>query len=163
MSARTAALIAWSMCAFSLALTALSLLLLTLNISQPGVHIFEHWIENTALAMGFSIVGAVVVSRCHPQNPMGWMFCVVGLLFAAVHFVAEYAIYTLLVAPGSLPAGKVTAWIFSWLFAPQLGLLGLLVLLFPNGRLPSARWRWFVWFSVFATSAAMVMAAFSPG
>jgi len=163
MSTRTVSIIGWAVCIFSFALTALSLLLLTLNVLEPGVHIFEHWIENTALAIGFSAVGAVVVSRCHPPNPMGWMFCVVGFLFAAVHFVAEYAIYALLAEPGSLPAGEAAAWIYSWLFAPQLGLGALLVLLFPNGRLPSARWRWFVWFSVLATSVATAMAALSPG
>jgi hypothetical protein len=155
--------VAWSMCAFSVALTALSLLLITLIISQPGVPIFEHWIENTALAIGFSTVGAVVVSRWHPRNPMGWMFCVVGLLFGALHFVAEYAIYALLAEPGSLSAGEAAAWVCSWLFVPQLGLSGLLVLLFPNGRLPSARWRWFVWFSVLSILLATVMAALSPG
>jgi hypothetical protein len=99
------------MCAISLALTVLSLLLLTLNVLEPGVHIFEHWIENTALAIGFSTVGVMVVSRCHPQEFMGWMFCVVGFLFAAVHFLAEYAIYALLAEPGSLPAGEAAAWI----------------------------------------------------
>ena len=93
MSPRAAAWLAWSLCALSLALTTLSLVLIALNISQSGVPIFEHWIENTALAIGFSIVGALVVSRCPPQNPMGWMFCVVGFLFAVVHFVAEYAMW----------------------------------------------------------------------
>ena len=87
----------------------------------------------------------------------------VGLLYAAVHFAAQYAIYTLLAAPGSLPAGKGAAWIYSWLFVPQLGLTGLLVLLFPDGRMPSTRWRWFVWFGALATSVATVMAAFSSG
>jgi hypothetical protein len=124
-------LLAWSMCAFSLALTALSLLLLTLNALSPGVHIFEHWIENTALAAGFSTVGALVVSRWNLRNPMGWLFCVVGLLFAAVNFVAEYAIYALLAEPRSLPAGEAAAWICSWLFVSQLGLGALVVLISP--------------------------------
>jgi hypothetical protein len=155
-------LFAWAMCVLSLALTALSLLLMILNISQPGVPTFEHWVENTVLAIGFSAVGALVVSRLPPRNPMGWMFCVVGFLFAAVHFVAEYAIYALLAEHGALPGGEVAAWLFSWLFVPQLGLSALLILQFPNGRLPSARWRWFVWIGAVATSVAMVMAAFSP-
>jgi hypothetical protein len=163
MSTRAASWLAWSMCALSLVLTALSLLLLALNASQPGVHIFDHWIETTVLAIDLSTVGAVVAPRCHPQNPIGWIFCLTGLLYAAVHFLAEYAIYTLLAAPGSLPAGELAAWIASWLFVPQLGLVGLLILLFPNGRLPSTRWRWFVWFGALATSAATVMAALSPG
>src|SRR5215212_3420600 len=156
MSARTVGLISWSMCAFSLVLTALALLLLTLNTLEPGVAGFEHWIENTALAIGFSTVGAVVATRS--QNPMGWFFCVVGLLFAVVHFLAEYAIYALLTEPGILPAGEAAAWICSWLYVPQLGLAGLLVLLFPNGRVPSAPWRWYIWSSVL-----VMLVAFSPG
>jgi hypothetical protein len=160
---RTAAWLAWSMCMLSLALTAASLLLLALNRSDPNAHIFDHWVENTILAVGLSTVGAVVAPRCHPQNPIGWLFCVVGLLYAAVHFAAQYAIYAILAAPGSLPAGEAAAWIYSWLFVPQLGLTGLLVLLFPDGQMPSPRWRRFVWFGAFATSAAAVMAAFSSG
>jgi hypothetical protein len=162
MTHRTAAWIAWALWALSIALTVLSLWLLVLSLSHPGVHIFIHWIEATVLAIGFSTVGAVVTPR-HSQNPMGWIFCAVGLLYAAVHFVAEYAIYTLLAAPGSLPAGEAAAWVFSWLFVPQIGLSGLLILLFPDGRVQSIRWRWFAWLIVFATPASMVMAALSPG
>ena len=163
MSRRTVSWLAWSICALSLALTALSLLLLALNHAHSSVHIFDHWIENTVLAVGLSTVGAVVAPRCHPQNPIGWLLCEVGLLYAAVHFAAQYAIYTLLAVPGSLPAGEVAAWIYSWLFVPQLSLTGLLVLLFPDGRIPSTRWRWFVRFGALATAAATVMAAFSSG
>jgi hypothetical protein len=163
MSRCDTAWLAWSLGALSVALTALSLLLLALNRSDPNAHIFDHWIENTVLAVGLSTVGAVVAPRCPPQNPIGWLFCVVGLLYAVFHFTAQYAIYTILVAPESLPAGKVAAWIYSWLFVPQLGLTGLLVLLFPDGRMPSTRWRWFAGFGALATSAATVTAALSSG
>jgi hypothetical protein len=44
-----------------------------------------------------------------------------------------------------------------------LGLVVYLDLLFPNGRLPSARWRWFAWFTAIALLPAAVLAAFSPG
>jgi len=159
---RRAARLAWALWALSTALTVLSIGLLVLSLSQPGAHIFVHWIEAIVLAIGFSTVGAVVVPR-HSQNPMGWIFCAVGLLYAAVHFVAEYAIYALLAAPGSLPAGEAATWIFSWLFVPQIGLTGLLLLLFPNGRVQSTRWRWFAWLIVLATPASMVLAALSPG
>ena len=163
MSTSRTALIAWVMCGLSLALTALSLLLIILNIAQPGVPIYEHWIENTVLGISLPVVGALVVPRLPPKNPMGWMFCVVGFLYAAVLFVAEYAIYALLAHPGSLPGGEAAAWIVSWLFVPQLGLAALLLLLFPNGSLPDARWRWFVWVGAVATSVLMIMAALSPG
>ena len=125
LSRRAAGWLAWLLWALSMALTVLSIWLLVLSLSQPAVHIFVHWIEAIILAMGFSTVGALVAPR-YSQNPMGWIFCAVGLLYAAVHFVAEYAIYALLAAPGSLPAGEAAAWVFSWLFVPQIGLTGLM-------------------------------------
>ena len=63
MSTSRTALIAWVMCGLSLALAALSLLLMILNIAQPGVPIFEHWIEDTVIAIGLPVVGALVVPR----------------------------------------------------------------------------------------------------
>ena len=60
MSRRTAAWIAWSLWAFSLALTALSLLLLVLNLSHPDVPIYSFWAENVLFSVGYSTVGAVI-------------------------------------------------------------------------------------------------------
>jgi hypothetical protein len=79
-SKRTASLLAWSMCALSLALTALSLLLLALIMPYPGVPIFAHWLDGTLLAINFSTVGAVIASRSLPNNPIGWLFCTTGLV-----------------------------------------------------------------------------------
>ena len=81
MSALTASWLAWSMCALSLALTAVSLLLLVLNLSYPDVPIHPYWTVNTLLAVGFAPVGAVIVSRSSPENPIGWLFCVIGFLW----------------------------------------------------------------------------------
>jgi hypothetical protein len=156
--------LAWSMCALSLALTVLSLLLLVLSLSYPGVHIFDHWVDSTLFAMGFSTVGAVIAPRTPPHNPIGWLFCVVGLLFAVTHFSAEYAIYALLAAPGSLlPAGEAAAWLSSWLWVPQLGSVVFVVLIFPDGRLPSRNWRWFAWLSMLLVLMGAVLSALSPG
>lgn len=114
--------------------------------------------------MGFSTVGAVIASRIPPDNPIGWLFCIVGLLFAVTHFSAEYAIYTLLAAPGSLlPAGEAAAWFNTWLWVPQLGSIVFVVLLFPDGRLPSRGWRWFALLSVLSVPIGAVLGAASPG
>ena len=99
MSKRTATWLAWSMWALSLVLTALSLYLLMLSLSHAGVHIYVNWLFDTLLAIGFLTVGAIVASR-RPENPISWLFCIIGLLFAVGHFCGEYAIYTLLAAPG---------------------------------------------------------------
>jgi hypothetical protein len=165
MSTRAASWLAWSLWALSLALTALSLLLLALmSLSHPDVHIFDHWLDSTLAAIVFSTVGAVIAPRTPSDNPIGWLFCVVGLLFAVTHFSAQYAIYTLLAAPGSLlSGGEAAAWLESWLWVPQLGSVLLVVLLFPDGRLPSRGWRWFAWLSVLLVLVGALLSAFAPG
>jgi uncharacterized membrane protein YfcA len=75
-SKRTASWLAWSVWALSLALTAVSLLLLALTLSHPDVPIYSSWLEETLIAMGCSTVGAVVASR-RPENTIGWLFCIV--------------------------------------------------------------------------------------
>ncbi len=162
MSHRAAAWIAWSMCILSLTLTAVSLLLLVLNLSHPNVPTYRYWAEGTLLAGAYSIVGALVASR-RPSNPVGWVLCAIGLSWGAYHFNSEYAAYALLAVPGSLPAGEAAAWVYSWLWVPGLGLIVFLALLFPSGRLLSSRWRPFAWLSVLVVVAGTIMAAFSPG
>jgi hypothetical protein len=161
MSRRTAAWFAWSLWALSLALTALSLLIL--NLSHPDAHVYSFWAENVLFSIGYSTVGAVIVPRMSAENPIGWLLCAIGLLWAVLHFIGEYAIYTLLVAPGSLPAGELASWVYTWPWVLGLGLIVFLGLLFPNGRLPSARWRWFARISALSTLVGMALAAFSPG
>jgi len=151
------------MCALSLALTALSLLLLALIMTYPDAYIFDHWFDSTLAAISFSPVGAVIASRSLPSNLIGWLFCATGLVFAVVHFAAQYAVFTLVAEPGSLPAGEAAAWISSWLWVVQLGLVAFLFLLFPTGGLPGSRWRWFAWLTVLLVLVGAVMLAFSPG
>ena len=164
MSRHAATRLAWSLWALSVALTALSLLLLALSLSHPDVYIFDHWLDSTLAAIAFSTVGAVIGPRTPSDNPIGWLFCAVGLLFAVTHFTAEYAIYTLLAAPGSqLAGGEAAAWLTSWLWVPQLGSVVLVVLLFPDSRLPSRGWRWFAWLSVLLVLTGALLCALSPG
>jgi Na+-transporting NADH:ubiquinone oxidoreductase subunit NqrE len=162
MSHRTAARLAWSLCALSLALTALSLFLLALNLSYPNSYIYDYWLENAIQAVSFSIIGAIIASRL-PANPVGWLFCAAACTIAVEYLSAEYAIYALLARPDSLPAGEALAWLAFWAWIPSIGCIVLSLLLFPNGRLPSTRWRWLAWLSVLLTIAGAVWVALSPG
>jgi hypothetical protein len=162
MSRRTATWLAWSLCALSLALTALSLLLLAFNRSDPNTHIYEYWQVDTLVPVSFSIIGAIVASRL-PANPVGWLFCAAACVAAVDHFSAEYALYALLAQPTSLPAGEALAWLASWAWILYAGCIALSLLLFPNGRPPSRRWKWLAWLSVILTIAGAVWVAFSPG
>jgi hypothetical protein len=163
MSTRAAARLAWSLCVLCLALTALSLLLLGLNLSRPDVSIYPYWAENVLFAVGFSNVGAVIASRSSPKNPIGWLFCAIGLSFGVIHFSAEYAIYALLVQPGTLVGGEAAAWILTRGWVLAVGLIVFLALLFPDGRLPSRRWRWFAWLSLLLIFMGAIWGAFTPG
>jgi hypothetical protein len=161
MSGRIASWLAWSACAFSLTLTALTVLLIVLLLNSD-TPIYYYWLETSMVALGYSTVGAIVASRLL-ESPIGWLFCAIGLIFGLSHFSAEYAAYDLLAPSRSLPAGEAFAWLTSWVWVFGLGLIVFLDLLFPNGRLPSARWRWFARFTAIVLLPAAILAALSPG
>src|ERR671915_768440 len=149
MNRRHDAWLAWCMCAVSLVLMGLGLLFLITSRSRTGAPVYDYWLVNTMIAIGFSTVGATITPRLPRQNPVGWLFCTIGLVGGVRLFVAEYAIVTLLAEPGSLPStlpgGETLAWISSWVWVLHLGLFVFLALLFPDGRAPSSRWRPLVW------------------
>jgi hypothetical protein len=62
MSFRTISWLAWSLCALSLALTALGFYFLALSGSHPSVPVFDQWLENAVVAVCFSVMGAVITS-----------------------------------------------------------------------------------------------------
>jgi len=93
------------------------------------------------LGLTFSVVGAIVASR-RPQNPIGWIYLAIGLSQSLSVFTFPYAGYGLIVAPGSLPMADVVSWVAAWIWAPGLVLfMTIALLLFPDGRYLSPRWR----------------------
>ena len=48
---RASVRLAWSLWALAVGLTGLSLLLLTLNLSHPGTHIFDWWLGNALVVI----------------------------------------------------------------------------------------------------------------
>jgi hypothetical protein len=94
---------------------------------------------------GCATVGAVVAAR-RPRNVIGWILCAGGLASAVAGFGQDYASYALLRRQAWLPGGLVMGWLGSWPWYLAFGLiLTFLVLLFPDGRLPSRRWRLVGW------------------
>jgi hypothetical protein len=153
-SQRLASWLAWAVCALSLTLTALNFLLIAMNVSlNTPAYVF--WPELTSLAVGYSVIGAIIASRL-PNHPIGWICCAIGLIAAVDHFAGEYAVYALLAQPHPLPGGGAMLWLQGWFWMLFIVLIVLLLLLFPNGRLPSSRWRPFAWVSVAVISAAVI-------
>jgi signal transduction histidine kinase len=115
-----------------------------------------------ALMLTFPVVGAFVASR-RPHNPIGWLLCGMGLLNIVGSFAVAYGDYALFAQPGSLPGGEYMAWIADWLGVPGIfSIAAFLFLLFPDGRLPSQRWRFVGWTVIFGSVMLAVGDAFHP-
>ena len=84
-------------------------------------------------------VGALLALR-RPRNPIGWLLCAVALGGALNAFSLDYWEYGTLTADPP-PAWTLVAWLSQWLVPLLYVPLGFILLLFPDGRLPSARWR----------------------
>src|SRR5919199_5669533 len=109
MSIRASAWLAWSVAVLSLALTALSVLLIVINLTL-NAPIYFYWLEPATIAVGYSIIGAIVASRL-PSHPIGWLCCAIGVMAAVETFSPEYAIYALVAPPEPLLGGNITAWL----------------------------------------------------
>ena len=97
--------------------------------------------------LGIMSVGILVALR-HPANPIGWLLC--GFCLLQILAPASY-LYAILAFGGVGPplfGAETAAWISVWLWIPAIALLGLALLLFPDGRPPSSRWRWGTWTAV---------------
>jgi hypothetical protein len=98
-----------------------------------------------------SLVGALLAAH-RPANPIGWIMSAIALAWALQQFCFGYAAYGLLAHPGSLPAASSMALLYvTMVLVLELG-TALLFLLFPDGRLPSARWRPVLWTGLAATA-----------
>jgi hypothetical protein len=164
MSIRAAAWLAWSVWTLCVVLTVLAVLLDLLTPSgSKGEFSFGLNVLYVIFSLLFPTVGALVASR-HPHNLIGWTFCGTSLVLVGQGFADQYADYALIVWHGSLIGVKVMAWFSSWIGEPTLLLsLALWFLLFPNGRLPSRRWRPVLWSVIGASATFFLVGALTPG
>jgi hypothetical protein len=164
-SARAASWLAWAL--WTLALTSFVVMgvFRLLNSSTPTadprnplVLDFCFWL----LFVSFATVGALLASRW-PKNAIGWIFCWLGLSFSLGSASEEYALYALVTEAGSLPGAEGMLWLTAWFGGPIVfALFSLVFLLFPDGRLPSRRWRPVVWLELVAVVCLFAW-AFEPG
>ena len=111
--------------------------------------------------LAIPIAGFVLASR-RPANRVGWLFLVAGLVLGLSAFSQQYGLHALIVAPGSLPAGRAFAWLSNWTWVIAFAMLAFVFLLFPTGRLRSRRWLPAAWFAGGAlTLTSAVVAVYS--
>jgi hypothetical protein len=165
LSRRTAAWLAWSLAGLCMAMFVASLAFYVLTRSAP---VPSSWGTSATVSglllylpfLAFPLVGALVASR-RPRNPVGWICLAVGLLWMLIAMIDSYSFYGL-AKPGSVPFPVGVYALSEWLWVPAVGLVGTyLLLLFPDGRLPSSRWRPLAWLSgavIVVLSAAILLA-----
>jgi hypothetical protein len=109
-------------------------------------------------------VAAVMILRSQPRNRIGWLLMAIGLVWALCGSAADaYARFGLLVHPGSLPAPDAAALMNALSWVPGVGLMGtFLLLLFPDGHLPSRRWRPVAWISGLLIASVIITLALTP-
>ncbi len=100
--------------------------------------IFVTWFEPTVNGLAFGTL-ATVVLRHQPGTRMGWVFAALSLLAAVQVFNGEYAVFAEAVHP--LPAAGVTALVAELMTPFVLPLVVVVVLLYPDGRPITWRWR----------------------
>ncbi len=166
MSARRVSRLAWMIPAVYVVLETAALLLLGLSPREPlpedeaGTLALEAVFGLVLLV--YTVVGALILAR-RPRHPVGWLLAAIGFVNAVSSFVLGYARYALVAEPGSLPAGEAFAWLSAWVDSSTIGLLVLLLVLFPDGRLPSRRWRAIVWLTGFLLATELLDLALQPG
>jgi signal transduction histidine kinase len=169
-SARVARRLAWTLWVASVALVALALLLESLTFHALLAMSMDDDFRVLAVPIGllslvYPTMGALIASRL-PRNPIGWIFCGLGLLYGmrrAVEAYADYSVYGNIALPWGRP------WLY-YLdhFAASLDFEGralagvFLMLLFPTGRLPSRRWRIVAWAALCGAALTMLSDALGP-
>ncbi|MGH2604001.1 MAG: GAF domain-containing sensor histidine kinase, partial [Dehalococcoidia bacterium] len=109
-------------------------------------------------------IAGTMIARRHPGNAVGWILCLIGVLVAFSSIARQYAIYSLITEPGALPGGITAAWLNNWLGISWAFLaIVYLPLLFPDGRLPSRRWRLVAWLAALGTVLVVLFDAFARG
>jgi hypothetical protein len=170
MSRRTATWLAWSLATLSLisCVATIGLYIATLP-SQPPSSWGTGGVVSIILVfllpfLAFPLVGALIASR-RPNNPIGWICLAAGIIWMLSNLASGYGTYGLLAArPGSVPFPAAIGSLSVWMWAPTLGLLGTyLLMLFPDGRLPSRRWRPLAWLSGAVIVLVSLGTALTPG
>jgi hypothetical protein len=125
--------VAWAMWAVSVLFVAISL------VTSPSSGDLVGAVGQGLVALSFATVGAILASRL-PSNAIGWLLAAGGFCFAVGSGAMGLGVYGLIAHPGSIPGAIWFAWLDEWIWAPAFGAVVLLVLVYPTGRLLSARW-----------------------
>ena len=155
MRARGLAWVGWTV---TISLVAGALVLGLANRSEAPLYETTSAIINPT----FATLGALIVSR-RPGNVIGCIFLAAGVLGGVLMFSGQYATVALAPDGPTLPGVALAAWTANLAQISFVVSILFLVLLFPNGRFPSRRWRPLAWAMGTFIAVSLVILALSPG
>jgi signal transduction histidine kinase len=149
----SARVLAWPLAGFILLMLLAALVMLPLNArvmtpTRIGTYVFA-----VVAVIVYAGIGGLIAARI-PANPIGWLLCLTGLALTVSLFLEQYGLRGLATAPGSLPAVRQITALGAGTQQLAIAPLIIVVLLFPDGRPPSRRWRPVLWAAVAATIVA---------
>jgi hypothetical protein len=148
--------VAWSMGTLSTGLAVAAVGLAARNGEGPAELVANHHAIGIVTATGLALLGALIAAR-KPRNPLGWLMSVAALLLGVFSFTQQYAP---LAVTESLPLVGLASWLATWTALPGIAITTTSGLqLFPDGRLPSRRWRPLAWLSAAAAVIPAVVMA----
>jgi hypothetical protein len=146
----------WVLCALSLGLFFLAGWL-RWALSEDALGDGLGWLEGAVEALGFvgiPLVGALIASRL-PANPLGWIWCGIGVAYGLSAVARPFV----LSVDGPLWVANTLE---RWGFVSLVGLFAFVFLLFPDGGIPSPRWRWVARAAGAVTVLLLMAALFVP-
>jgi hypothetical protein len=157
---------AWAICGLSWALAIAAMALAGVNGLSPHIYVVNHYAIGTVTALFYPLIGALVVSRDR-RSLLGWLMCLDGIFLGVFVVSQQYAALALGLSPDhrSLPGGDFVSWLASWTNLPGIVISSVfLPLLFPDGHVPTRRWRPVAWLAgaVAVVPALMLAVAYWP-
>jgi hypothetical protein len=153
----------WLLWLLAVAQAGLGLWLAVLNQLTARRFFAEYVVANIVSALVFATIGLLIATR-RPGNLISWLLAIIGFSWGLGSWIGQYTRYTLVTQPGVLAGGTLAAWLNMWIGVPVVALTAIfLPLLFPDGRLPSPRWRPLVGLAACATILFCISQALSPG
>jgi hypothetical protein len=143
--------------AWAVALAVVTVLLATATVVLSvlvGRDLLENAAQPLLVTVPFAAVG-VIVARRQPRNPMGWLLAGISVLVMLANAGSLYALLAYHLGH-RLPFGSVAV-LLDACGEPVFLMLPLVILLFPDGRLPSVRWRWVLGAYVAVSGAYLII------